>query len=62
MVRFVYMLVTNDKYELPVAIHHSVRELAKGMQMGYSSIYKSMVEDRACAHGKYKCIKVDLLY
>lgn len=56
------MLVTNDKYELPVAVSNNVRALAKGMGMGYSNIYRSMLEDRACSHGKYRCVKVDILH
>lgn len=60
-IRYTYMLVTNDKYELPVAVNPSIRQLAQDMGLGYSNLYRALNEGRACINNKYKCIKIDLL-
>lgn len=57
-----YMRVTGDKYELPLAVGVSVAEIARLQGMNPSSIYTAMYEQRAHPERKRKSkfIKVEV--
>lgn len=60
MKMFVYMKVTKDKYELPIAVANTVRELAAILGISENCISSSMSHERA---GKsispYKKIEIE---
>lgn len=41
-----YMKVTNDKYELPVAVAESIRELADMLHVSYNSVASALCHGR----------------
>lgn len=41
----VYLLVTNDKYELPIIVAESKRELIEKSGLSYSTIRKHLIGD-----------------
>ena len=47
MKMFVYMKVTKDKYELPIAVANTVRELAAILGISENCISSSMSHERA---------------
>ena len=55
----VYMEVTQDKYELPVAVADSVKELAKLVGVKKDTIW-TMINHAKNRGGKCKYIKVEL--
>ena len=54
----VYMKVTTDKYELPVAIADSVKELAEKVGVKACSIYSNMSHYKNGAINKSPYVKV----
>ena len=57
-----YMLVTNDEYELPLAVGESVHELGAMLGVKGSSIWQRISHQKheKFTHAKYKYIKVDV--
>lgn len=54
-----YMLVTNDKYELPLIVEDSAEKLARKLNINVHSIYSSM--SKARKHGyKTQYVRVKL--
>ena len=56
---FVYMKVTNDKYELPEAIADSIIELAQMLGVKTQSIYDSMKHVKSSG-SRSPYVKVDI--
>ena len=54
----VYMEVTTDKYELPVAMADSARELSRMTGAPISTIYKSVSRIKSGEHRRGRFIKV----
>ncbi len=50
-----YMLVTNDKYELPLAIAETQTELVKLQRMSFKTIRRALK-----GQGRFKVIKIKL--
>ena len=56
----VYMEVTQDKYELPLAVADSVKELARLRNISADTIYSVMYHSRVKGFKRCKYIKVEL--
>lgn len=54
-----YMAVTTDKYELPIAIGDTARELSKLVDVSENVIYSSISKNLSGKNRKMKFIKVD---
>lgn len=56
-----YLYVTNDEYELPVAVADSPHELAKMLGVSANTVSNSIYKERIgkTAHSQYKKIEVD---
>lgn|GEM_PF-3236374 len=52
MSRYLYMYVTSDKYELPMAVG-TIPELAKGLRMSESTIRAYLSTGRVTRYGKF---------
>lgn len=56
----VYMEVTNDEYELPVAVADTAKELAKLSRVDYSTVRRGLYKERQGINGsRYKKIEID---
>lgn len=55
-----YVVVTNDTYELPVALGSSYKELEVITGIKKSTINKSVMRGNTINDRKWKCIKVDV--
>lgn len=55
-----YMMVTTDEYELPLAVAETARELADMVGVKVNSIYTSMSHHKAGDLAKTPYVKVDL--
>lgn len=57
--RYIYMAVTNDKYELPIFVSDTQAEMAEWAGVAHCSI-SSYLRNKARRHyKKYKIVKVD---
>lgn len=56
----VYMEITLDKYELPVAVADSVKELAKLRNISADTIYNVMYHSKIKGFKRCKYIKIEL--
>lgn len=56
----VWMKVSNDEYELPIAVAETAAELAKLCGVTVNSIYSqiSRVKSGVCASSSYVCVTV----
>ena len=54
-----YMLITADKLELPVAVENSVAKLAKCIGVKEICIYKSVYQ-QSKIQGKYRAVRVEI--
>lgn len=52
MNRMLYMYVTTDKYELPIAVG-TLPELAKGLRMSQATIRSYLSRNQATKYGKF---------
>lgn len=59
MAQYIYMVVTNDAYEFPVAMANSVHELAKMIGVRPNSISSSMSHARSRGQ-RCKYVRVEL--
>lgn len=59
--RTVYMKVTNDQYELPVAIEDTAKALAKKFGVGVSCIHSSISLEKSgkVKHSSYKRVEIE---
>lgn len=60
MSKCVYMEITLDEYELPVAVADSVVELAKLIKISADTIYNVMYHNKVRGLKRCKYIKVEL--
>jgi len=58
--KYVYLLVTNDKYEFAISCCDSIQQMSKETGIPYMSLYMSMYRDEPICAGKYKLYKVDI--
>lgn len=59
--RLVYMEVTKDKYELPLAVSDSIRELARMRGVNASTISHAIngIDGKNFVRSKYKAVEID---
>ena len=55
-----YMIVTADKYELPLFVSDSCVELSKITGKGINNIYSSISKDKPGTRNGYKFVRVPL--
>lgn len=55
--RYVWMMVTDDEYELPIVIADSAEELARRCRVSKSAVYNSTNDGRK--HKRYVKVLVD---
>lgn len=58
MSREYYMAITNDKYELPVAVEESVSELAKTLKLKETTVDMAISKERVIQKLNCKIIKI----
>lgn len=56
--KYIYMLITRDKYELPLAVADSKKELGKMLGVSPTTIANSISRSRKDGH-KSKYVRVD---
>jgi SUMO ligase MMS21 Smc5/6 complex component len=61
MSREYYMAITDDKYELPIAVEESVAELAKILKLKETTIGMAISQERAIKRLNCKVIKIYML-
>ena len=52
-----FMIVTKDEYELPVAVSDSIRELAKMQHLSYRSLVSCFCKGRHPGRAEFKYYK-----
>ena len=57
----VYMKVTNDRYELPIAIEDTAKALARKLGVGVSCIHSpiSLEKSGKVKHSSYKRVEIE---
>lgn len=55
-----YMAVTADKYELPIAFADKAKELGKLMNVSEAAVYSSITKGKSGRNRGYKFVKVDI--
>ena len=55
---YVYIMVTRDKYELPLAVADSVEELAEIVGVDAASIRKTMKRNREKKKSRYRKVRI----
>ena len=58
MSREYYMAVTNDKYELPIAVEESVAELAKTLKIKKATVGMAISRERVIKRLDCRVIKI----
>lgn len=58
--RFVYLAVTNDIYELPIAIFENIKEIAEFLKTSYDSACCMVTRHNVNRKHNCKFIKVDI--
>lgn len=55
-----WMCVTADKYELPIGVYKSMREMSKKLQIPYKTIENSMARSRRTgSYTPYRKVRID---
>lgn len=60
MSREYYMAVTNDKYELPIAVEKSVSELAKRLKLKEATVAMALSRERVIKRLDCRIIKINM--
>lgn len=55
---YVYIMVTRDKYELPLAVADSVEELAEIVGVDAASIKRTMERNRDKKKSRYRKVRI----
>lgn len=55
---YVYIMVTRDKYELPLAVADSVEELAEIVGVDAASIKRTMKRNRDKKKSRYRKVRI----
>ena len=55
-----YMLVTTDKYELPVSVCDTLKEMSNETGIPFTQLYQSYYRNETCAGGRYRVHKIDI--
>lgn len=58
--KYVYLLVTNDKYEFAISCCYTIAQMSKETGIPYQALYSSYYRNDTCCSGRYKLHKVDI--
>lgn len=58
--KYVYLLVSNDKWELPCAVADTLKELSDITDIPFCSLWNSYRRKNSCHCRKYRVYKVDI--
>lgn len=57
---YIYMAVTSDKYELPIAVADTIKELAVMLDKSPNSLSSARSKQSKGVINKYKIVKVEI--
>ena len=58
--KVLYMTVTADKFELPLAVEPKLKELSKKTGIKYHTLRNSFYKDACIRNANCKCVRVEL--